>query len=614
MSHFNINKLYSTIKNYLLAGIFLSALFPGKTFAQGASVPFLSLRNETVLTPQQQQISNSILAKFPNAEKTYVDINVNVLAQQSLITFNIGNEQFSIQTKDLSTYTSGNNFTSYYGITDNDATIEISVYRNQMRGEIRQNGKSFLFYPLSGKRHLIVVANPKQLQHGNQSCGTEKNNTSKELFTQTLVNEFANTNTTQQNNSCDHKLRILALYTDKLAAKNEWVATNIISTIEQMNMINVNSQINHQYELAYCGKINFNESGDAKEDVKNFKKNMPLVNDLRIKYRADVCILFVSKLNKSGVAYDIKAKYDETYAVILYDNVGTELYKTATHEIGHLYGCDHDNEHSSILSPYDYNHAFTHFNVAPYFSTLMYYNTYCDEEVQGACKRIPYFSNPTIKYKNISIGIDGEVDNARVMNIRANDMINMFWLDEISRPQGNVKNGEYTSWRAYSHVLNSGPGPGEKYNFSIDSGGVTTFSAGTSITLSPGFYAKKGSGFKALIEGFDCFENNASPASNSLKIKAINKESDKLNKNISLYPNPFKDIVTLKITDNITLNNIDIKIYDVTGKLRLHPLQQQYRNATDNHVLSFNAGALPAGMYYCIITIDGKQYTEKIFK
>ncbi len=620
MSHLKYAYLQYAKKNIVL-GIFLALILMHNANAQIPNRTFSFKINENELTSRQREMSNSILNNIDFQEKIYADINAEMLEERSEINFSFNNNNISIQTNNLQKYSSDDHYISYYGHTNNNGVVDITSYRGQIRGSIKENNITYLIYPLTEKRHVILLTKGKTLSFGDGFCGNEKDDIPalrKNNTPDFAINNNASSSTQQKNAFCGNKLRVLILYTPEVTKKDKWAAIHFIDLFQKMNALNANSQINHKYELAYCGEFPFKESGNQAIDMLNFHNDKEgMVKYLREKYKADVCALVVSKLNVGGRAYRYKASYDEAYALMLYTPSTTDQYKILTHEIGHLYGCGHDDKHDWI-TPYNYGRAFTHFDTAPYFATVMNHVANACDEAPG-CEIIPYFSNPNInypdkKYENIHIGLKGYADNAQVMNIRASAMINMQPIITEENPWGQVTLGEYEHIRAQEVIHNKEKIGGNFYGYHVKPEGVAVFSAGNSVTLYPGFQADSGATFTAKIEKLSCTEN-ISPTIPINEITAVTQSAVLQNNNIiNVYPNPFKDIVTIKVIDNIGINNIDIKIYDVTGKLRLHPLQQKYRNSIDNHVLSFNAEALPTGMYYCIITINGKQYAEKLFK
>ena len=76
---------------------------------------------------------------------------------------------------------------------------------------------------------------------------------------------------------------------------------------------------------------------------------------------------------------------------------------------------------------------------------------------------------------------------------------------------------------------------------------------------------------------------------------------------ISIYPNPTKDIVNIDITGENASENNKIFIYSMNGQL----IEQ--RTETDNR-MQIDLSSLPQGTYIMIIETDKFKYKQKIIK
>jgi peptidyl-Asp metalloendopeptidase len=81
------------------------------------------------------------------------------------------------------------------------------------------------------------------------------------------------------------------------------------------------------------------------------------------------------------------------------------------HEIGHLFGCEHDPAHGSPARGALFPYAFGHF-VDGSFRTVMSYAAAC----QTNCPAVLYFSSPRLRFNGQPTGIAGQRDNQRVIN------------------------------------------------------------------------------------------------------------------------------------------------------------------------------------------------------
>ncbi len=117
-----------------------------------------------------------------------------------------------------------------------------------------------------------------------------------------------------------------------------------------------------------------------------------------------------------------------------------------------------------------------------------------------------------------------------------------------------------------------------KNNFIIPSGKNCKFESVNNIVLKPGFHAKNGSAFLAKIDTDNNINTNA--RENTVVVKSNKKPFENLNivqnaylsenhndysKELLVYPNPFTDKITIKVSDKS--NNYSVKIYDLQGRI-----------------------------------------------
>lgn len=81
-------------------------------------------------------------------------------------------------------------------------------------------------------------------------------------------------------------------------------------------------------------------------------------------------------------------------------------------------------------------------------------------------------------------------------------------------------------------------------------------------------------------------------------------ETVSIDRNFTLYPNPVKDILNIRISDNTQIESIEL--FDITGR---------WVDTKYNDVESIDLSAMPSGVYLLHITTkDGVNYREKILK
>jgi hypothetical protein len=172
--------------------------------------------------------------------------------------------------------------------------------------------------------------------------------------------------------------------------------------------------------------------------------------------------------------------------------------------------------------------------------------------------------------------------------------------------------------REYAHYFTLGCPGDESFskpisgNFGSISGGKITstakiesanvrFEAANAILLLPGFEVRNGSVFKGIID--PCF---VSPT----LVATATKDVDLTSANLEVFPNPFTSNTKIRYTlsGNQTTS---IQVYSTTGQLSAIPLPQQTQTA-GKHELDFQAGNLPAGLYFLVLQTGTTRRTERL--
>jgi len=83
----------------------------------------------------------------------------------------------------------------------------------------------------------------------------------------------------------------------------------------------------------------------------------------------------------------------------------------------------------------------------------------------------------------------------------------------------------------------------------------------------------------------------------------------KLEEQIKIYPNPVADILTLEFNYGLTVNNIELRMFNLSGQE--FDYQSLPSGTTSTNI---NMATLSAGVYFLQITVDEKQYSQKVIK
>ncbi|GEM_PF-1731052 len=203
--------------------------------------------------------------------------------------------------------------------------------------------------------------------------------------------------------------------------------------------------------------------------------------------------------------------------------------------------------------------------------------------------------------------LNQEAENFIMSHVLANETPRQkyyFTSQNLTLPTNHTvtENEQYDKIVKYT-ITNNG-------NFTVQSGGSSSFIAGQSVDLKPGFRANTGSSFNAKIKASDLFCeqkvqfksrllasnlladslnssyqkiydcNNFSEIPNynpNLKYfncqidttnqQVISRTDSLLNVNISVFPNPMTTQMNISLTELIPINNLEIKVFDPSSYL-----------------------------------------------
>ena len=142
---------------------------------------------------------------------------------------------------------------------------------------------------------------------------------------------------------------------------------------------------------------------------------------------ADIVVTLVGTVPNGdklcGLAFR-KASPASAYAVVAAKYVG-QYGDCFSHEVGHIFGADHDVTNVSSPPPFSYDHGLQYMPsdtaLSGCFRTIMAYYFECKS---GQLVEINHLSNPSVSYTLntahvASTGNDATANNARVLNERA---------------------------------------------------------------------------------------------------------------------------------------------------------------------------------------------------
>lgn len=358
-------------------------------------------QNKLDLTESQTALLEKIKSEGTTADVRLVKVKTGLLTSSPVnikLSMTSG-KQFEPMTTEIKTMAEGFTWIGEAKAPSDDAVL--IVKDGNVTGTIRTGSELYAIRPIGGGLHVIVrqAQNKFPAEHPPEFEQQEKEPMDK--FEPSAVADVLDSVKT---------MRILVAYTPKVAAAFSDIDSFIGLAISETNLGYINSQVNIRAELAYAYQVDYKESGNQDTDLANFRNTrdsiMDEVHEFRNTYKADVCVLLIDDASYCGTS-KIMAREDSAFAVV-YHTCATGYYSFA-HEIGHLQGARHNSEVDGGSTPFTYGHG--SYNEAGKWRTIMSYD--CPSK---GCLRLPYWSNPNIKYKNVIMGTEAQQNNSRVLN------------------------------------------------------------------------------------------------------------------------------------------------------------------------------------------------------
>ena len=94
-----------------------------------------------------------------------------------------------------------------------------------------------------------------------------------------------------------------------------------------------------------------------------------------------------------------------------------------------------------------------------------------------------------------------------------------------------------------------------------------------------------------------------------LNIKTLSINSETLKNTITVYPNPTKSVLNIKLPKNVISKEVVIKLYNINGKI----LKNHNTTIKDSSAI-INVEKLPKGVYLLHLIGDNKTYSQIFIK
>ena len=202
------------------------------------------------------------------------------------------------------------------------------------------------------------------------------------------------------------------------------------SAINYTNGAFIRSKIAARLKLVHSSEVSYDEPSDisASHDRLMGRDDgfFDFVHQLRNETAADLVILIVENVDdycgKANVLDELTVS-NEHRAFAVVARSCEEFRSEFAHEVGHLFGGQHDWHISSTSLPFPYSHGFINFDEQ--WRTIMAKIPECVNR-DIPCHVIPYYSNPDLTYNGspigTSIGQQNPTDNRRTINQTASSV------------------------------------------------------------------------------------------------------------------------------------------------------------------------------------------------
>ena len=279
-----------------------------------------------------------------------------------------------------------------------------------LSGYFGYKGRVFTVNHVAGEFHAMAEIDPGKLppDHAPGKAGAG-NTGAKPAPAEPSVAPFADT-ARKALEAKDVTIDVMMLYTKKAASYYIRDPGDLIAlAIEQANTTFRNSGLgNIHLRLVHSQEIDYDE-GDADQfehlyrmvdGVGPFKEAKRIRNEKH----ADIVGLIMHSPTGCGLSTRVGADAEEAFFVV--HHACAAITYSIAHEIGHIVGARHDRAVDANESPLPYAHGYIN---GTKWRDMMSYQEGC-----GGCPRIPYWSNPRIRYRDEPTGTAAS-DNARVI-------------------------------------------------------------------------------------------------------------------------------------------------------------------------------------------------------
>lgn len=383
-------------------------------------------------TPEQERRIAQLRKQPTTKDLQLVRINVAAL-QGDKVTVTLSDQKklnFNRQSTEKKDET---NFIWHGRIAELPATATLVVHNGNVTGTIQIGRELYHIEPVGKGVHAIVQIDTSKFPPEEPTSFKEKE-TFRPLDLEVRMRKLGLS--AKDLHDSPVSISVIVAYTQSAKDSVADIDATIQLAVSEANQAYANSGINIQLNLVGTFLFSYTETGKTFDTIlADFASNGD-VNTQRNKAGADFASLIINQSDYCGLADAILANLCNAFAIVHY-SCATGYYSFA-HELGHLMGARHDENHDATTTPFAYGHGYEHNSATQPFRTVMAYA--CST---GNCEpRVQYLSNPNVNYMGVTTGTAATNDNARVLNGTAGT-IAAFWnpLADLAMTPG----GDFTT-------------------------------------------------------------------------------------------------------------------------------------------------------------------------
>jgi hypothetical protein len=399
----------STVVPRLLA-LYTLLFLTGASGAQAQElitpIPSNQLRDAT---PGQTQALERIRQRHTTQSLDLARVDVNAL-HGNTVRLSMPNNPSLTLSKNREDIRSPTDFTYYGTLSGVPGQATLVVHDGNITGSIQDQGTLYRIEPIGGGVHALIKVDQERFppEHPPSFQQIERRG---DIQAPPAARDIAR---------ADAPAGIDVLVAYSTAARNAVADINatIQLAVAEANRSYANSGINIDLSLVDSFEVAYSET-DPQGNRKTFDQILAdFVANTNVQKRrdasgADLAAMIIDQSDFCGLADAIMATASTAFAIVHYD-CATGYYSFA-HELGHLMGARHDENHDASTMPFAYGHGYEHpsLQTNQRFRTIMAYACSSDNTCDP---RVQYWSSPNVASAGIATGTAATNDNVRVLN------------------------------------------------------------------------------------------------------------------------------------------------------------------------------------------------------